>query len=382
MESYSGGQIVLSNLVALTGHNYVTAYADGGMIDLRKLAAFTNSDAVFYVEARNAGDITLRSLADGRRVVLTLRNGGVTDTAQFTRLAGVTLENSVATLPALTNLDAAVLSVSAGGQLTLPALQLETKTPGCYDQTWQVSGTGSRIVAPALTTLIGGNCGTLYMQANSGGQLVLSNLSSIAGSAIAILADGGGSVVDLSKLNSFIAPVAPNSSLTAQNGGVILLGTPAFLLANVSVNIPPGNPVLPPVFISGPNLTLYGTAWLSYLIEQQSMLTPGAPWQFYTRVPLTNSFQEIGGPPPANTAYRITEFVAAPSILDFSVVLQQAQLVLYGATNITFQVETTTNLVDAASWTIYSVANMTNSFRILPSIPATEPVRFFRAKQL
>ena len=382
-EAYSGGSVVLSNLVSVTGGGYMTAYVDGAgcVIDLRKLASYTNTADYFYLEARNAAQVIMPLMADGGRVRLTVRNGGVLDTAQFWRLASVTVDNSVLSLTGTTNLDGSSLYVYNGGTLTLPVLQSVTKPAGCYDADWQLNQAGSRIIAPALTSIVSGNCGTFYFRAFTGSQLILSNLTSISDGSVTVLSDGTGTVVDLTKLNSFIAPNGQSSSLTAQNSGVILLGAQAFLLANVNVNIPPGNPFLPPSFISGPNLTLYGTPWHSYLIENRTTLVPNADWQFFLHVPLTNVFQQVSGSPAANAAYRVSEFIPNPGQFDFfRPTTNLPMIVFYSPTNQTYQILTTTNLANSAAWTTSSAVTMSNTFRILSPVSSVERERYFRAR--
>ena len=260
--------------------------------------------------------------------------------------------------------------------------------PRLYSDTnyaiWQANGSGSQIIAPALTAFVGSDCSRDNMWALAGGQITLSNLSSLNGPEIEVLADGTGSVIDLSHLSSFISATAVLSSLTAQNGGVILLGTQAFLLQNVAINIPAGNPVLPPLTNSGPNLTLFGTAWHSYLIEQLNTSIPGATWQFFLRVPLTNALQEISSfAPPADIAFRVTDFVADPPLLNLATVPPlRVQIVLYGATNKTYELDSATSLHLPTLWASNAVAVMTNAFRIFPPTDGSGPAKFFRAKQI
>jgi hypothetical protein len=190
-------------------------------------------------------------------------------------------------------------------------------------------------------------------------------------------------VIDLSSLSG-IQTVLSASSLVAQNGGVILLNDQAWLLGNVSINIPPGNAVLPPTLVASNTLSLYGKAWHSYWVEKLDTSNPASGWQFVARVPLTNAFQAFAGAPPPNTAYRVWEFVADPPILDaFRTPGQQYFLVLYGATNKTYQLQSTSDLTPPSIWTPGTVISMTNAFRILPPAPFGPPgtSQFFRAKE-
>jgi hypothetical protein len=99
-------------------------------------------------------------------------------------------------------------------------------------------------------------------------------------------------------------------------------------------------------------------------------------------VPLTNSFQAFASAPPPNTAFTITEFVANPPILQFVVAPDGGeQLVLYGLTNATYQVQSTMRVKAPVTWTNGNVAVMTNAFRIFPETALVGAMQFYRAKQ-
>lgn len=207
--------------------------------------------------------------------------------------------------------------------------------------------------------------------------MLLTNLQSIANGSVAILSDGVGSAINLTNLSAFVLQTG-QGSLTAQNSGVILLNNQAFLLANVAINIPAGNPVLPPTLVPSGTLTLYGTAWHSYRVEERNTLQPGSLWST-NLVALTNSFQAFAAVPPANMAFLVMDFVASPPILQLARTPDHwVQLVLYGLTNGNYPVESTTNLL--APWTPNSVA-MTNAFRIFAEPPRSTLMQFYRFGQ-
>jgi hypothetical protein len=285
-------------------------------------------------------------------------------------------------LTSLTNIDDASLYVSGGQVLSLPLVRSYQKT-GCVSPTWQVSGASSVLTFPGLTNLQSTSCNWFYVQALSGAHALFGALETIQDGNVSFVADGTGSVIDLSKLSGFVIRNG-QGQLTAQNGGTIIFNNQAFLLANVAINIPPGNPVLPPTLIAAPTLTLYGQAWHSYWVEKLDTSNPASGWQFVARVPLTNAFQTFAAAPPPNTAYRVREFVADPPILDiFRAPGQQYFLILYGATSKTYQIQSTSDLTPPSTWTPGTVVSMTNAFRILPPAPIgpSGPRQFFRAKQ-
>ena len=383
LRALAGGKVLVGELAAISD-GFVAVVADGvgSVVDLGKLASFPSVDRLLDLEARNGGQVKVPSMVDAGRTRVTLRNGGLMDTAQFTRLIGVTLENQALVLPAITNLDNAALFAVAGGRLQLPALTSVVKSSGCFGVTWQASGPGSRIEAPALAKLTGGDCFTFTLQADSGGQLNLSHLTTINGFSFVVRADGEGSFIDLSGLTESVSGAGGQSSLTAENHGLIQFNPQPFVLLNFSLHVPSSRPGLPPISLTGPNIVVHALPGHSYLLEQRRLFPPDAPWEFFRRVPQMDDFQKVFGAPPANTGFRVTEFIADPPVLEMSVLSPtQVQLLLYGTPTGTYQLESVPNLqVDSPiPWTLGDVVVMTNAFRFLPPTLSTDPTYFFQA---
>ena len=410
IQALAGGQVQLGALVEVKGGR-TSVLADGtnSVVDLSAL--ISNLGRV-TVESRNGGTVDLSLLADGQSVSLTLEANGHL-------LAGV-----------LTNIDGASLAVSGGAVLSLPGVQSYQDTNVCCGASWQASGAGSVLSLPGLATVMGASAYPVSIQALAGGQVQLgalvevkggrtsvladgtnsvvdlegfarlvvpvgaqfsataqnggyvdlSRVESISGGNAVFLADGTGCVIDLHNLSSFLS-TGNQSSLTARNGGVVLLREDAFFLSNVAITIPPGNLILPPTIIPSSTLTLYGKAWHSYWVEQRDTSRIDNPWIFLARVPLTNDFQAFAPAAPANRAFRVWEFVADPSIVDIRKLAgPQIQLVLYGTTNGVYDVQRTNSLANTAGdWPVLATANMTNSFRIFPPVSAADPQQFYRA---
>jgi len=364
VQAYAGGRVVLTNVLSMDGDINVLADGTNSVVDLSRLALLTVVNGGASFTARNGGSVLMPQLPSAPQVSLTVGTGG----------------NLM--LTSLTNIDDASLYVSGGQVLSLPLVRSYQKT-GCASPTWQASGAGSVLTFPGLTDLQSTSCNWFYVQALSGGHALFGALETILDGNGSFVADGSGSVIDLSRLSGFEIRNG-QGQLTAQNGGTILFNDQAFLLANVAINIPPGNPVLPPTLIAAPTLTLYGQAWHSYWVEKLDTSNPANGWQFVARVPLTNALQAFAAAPPPNTAYRVREFVADPPILDiFRTPVQQSFLILYGATNKTYQIESTSDLTPPSTWTPGTVVAMTNAFRFLPPEPIgpSGPQQFFQAKQ-
>jgi hypothetical protein len=98
---------------------------------------------------------------------------------------------------------------------------------------------------------------------------------------------------------------------------------------------------------------------------------------------LTNSFQAFAPAPPPNLEFLVWDFVADPPILDlFPSAGQQALMVIYDTPSKTNQLFSTTSPAAGTTWQSGVVTKMTNAFRIMAPMPATDPKRFFRAKRL
>jgi hypothetical protein len=205
-------------------------------------------------------------------------------------------------------------------------------------------------------------------------------VESISGGSAYLLANGTGSVIDLSRLSGFATPLGA-SSLTEQNGGRILLNSDnVFLLVNVTVNLADYPPWPPTAAIS-----LRGKAWRSYWVEVRDTRDAASPWGLFMRVPQTNDLQVISGPPKSWQAFRVWEFVADPAIVDLNRIEGgDLRPVLYGKPPTSFELLTTESLdAPSAGWAVSGTTGpMTNSFRLFPSFPPAEAKRFYRGKEL
>jgi hypothetical protein len=362
LQAASGGLVNLSNVVTIeAADGYVTAEADGTN-SVVNLSALSSNSGALSLEASGGGNVQVSRLADGGNMNLTLNSGGLISTAQFT------------------NIDGASLSANGGAVLSLPGVA--SYVAGCFTTEWEASGTGSILELPELTTLQGAGCAYAFnIQALSGGQVLLGNLESIANGDAAFLANDTGSIINLTNLTYFVSASSSQGSLTEQNGGLILFTSQALLLGNLAINIPAGNPILPPTVTPSQPLTLYGTPYHSYRLEEQNTLQPGSP-PVTILIPLTNSFQVIAAVPPPNTVITVTDFVANPPILQIGLTPDnEAQLVLFGLTNGTYQIQSAASLRAPITWAPFGVAVMTNAFRIFPEIPPAEALQFYRAEE-
>jgi hypothetical protein len=381
IQALAGGEVDLGGLISISGVVQVQASGSGTEVNLSALQVFDgeDGDAPSQLQPGEGGTILAGQLGSLTGVTVLL-GGGTLNLNTVTNFNGSTLAvtNGSATL-SITDINGASLNVSGGAMLSLTGVV--SYQAGCANVLWQASGAGSVLELPGLTNLQGATCGdTLNIQALSGGQVLLANLQSITNGSVAFLADDTGSTINLTHLSAFVLQNG-QGSLTAENDGTILFNNQAFLLANVAINIPAGNPILPATLIASETLTLYGTAWHSYRVEEWDTLVPGSPVTVLL-VPLTNSFEAFAAAPPPNTAFLVTDFVANPPILQLGLTPDSdVQLVLYGVTNAAYQIQSTTNLLAPINWRPGSVVVMTNAFRIFPETSPTGDKQFYRAEQ-
>ncbi len=258
IQALAGGRVALSNVVALADGN-VTVFAGGtnSVVDLSGLPAYQGTNLTLSVEAQAGGKVLLPQLTEVNRVSFTLDGGGFISTAQIKSLGW------------------ASLAVNGGSVLSFPGVGSYQEPGGCESLTWVASGTGSVLDLSALTNLIGGSCGTLGIQALSGGQVALSNVVALADGNVTVFAGGTNSVVDLSGL-----PAYQGTNLTlsveAQAGGKVLL--PQLTEVNrVSFTLDGGG------FISTAQIKSLG--WASLAVSGGSVLS----------FPSVENYQEPGG---------------------------------------------------------------------------------------
>jgi hypothetical protein len=183
MQALAGGQVLLTNVTTIPDST-VSVLAEGAnsVVALPELADFQGSKYPLSLETRGGGNILVPQLAHASQM----------------------------------NLHA-----SGGAILSLLALRSYQNAAGCADATWQASGAGSVLDLSGLTNVVGGTCGTLNVQALSDGQVILTNVTSMANGKVSVLADGANSVVDFSGLSS--RTNRDSFSLEARNGGQILI---------------------------------------------------------------------------------------------------------------------------------------------------------------
>ncbi len=221
LRAFSGGQLVMSNLVSITD-GYVEVYADGdnSIVDLSSLHTYQPTNGYMSLLAYNYGAVLVPKLSDGLAVQVDRRAGGNIPVAQFFRLNGFTQTGGSASLSGLTNLDSTSrLIATAGAVVEVPGISQATSSGRTM---WLAEGAGSRLVLSGLTNLTALTWEWVHLRAFSGGQLILSNLTSITDGNVEAYADGDNSAVDLSALQTY-QPTNGLMSLLADNNGAVLV---------------------------------------------------------------------------------------------------------------------------------------------------------------
>ena len=384
IEAYTGGKVDLHRVISSVGAVQVDAEDAGSVVNFNGLIGRWKCTGNSYVSlmAQTGASILIPNVTQLENAELEVDNTGVIPTAQLNLLTNCTLTVNAATpnFNGLTNIDDTWLYAEGGGVALLT--NVFWVTAGNYSPVWHAEGSGSLIDLSRVLDISVGDSDVLYIEVYSGGEIDLHRLVSLCTGSVQVTADGSGSKVDLSGLTAFIA-TGNSSSLTAQNNGTVLLGTSAFLLGNVDISIPPGNPVLPPTVVATGGLTLYGRAWHSYWVDQRDTTSESNPWVFCARVPLTNSLALFAAAPAPNTEYQVWEFIADPPILDlFPAANHHSLLIVYDTPGKTNQILKASSLTNGTVWAPDVVTIMTNSFRNLGTTTNSYPARFFRAKRL
>ncbi len=242
LQAKDGGTLILSNLPSVI-EGTLEFLADGtnSLVDLGGLQQSLATSRLVTFEARNSGRMWIPQLPGGPTVAVTLKSHGVLPVTQLGQLAGLTVDAMSVDFPGLTNLVTGGVTVGGGAVVTLPGLGSYAKGTTCVGVIWQASGAGSVLDLSALTSLSGGPCATLSIQALSGGAVIASNLPSITDGTVNFLADGTNSRVDLGGLQQSLAtsravtfearnsgtmwmpqfPGAPTATVTLKSNGVL-----------------------------------------------------------------------------------------------------------------------------------------------------------------
>jgi hypothetical protein len=313
--SGSGSVLALAGLTNLTVPSYgievltIQALA-GGVVNLHGL---TSISGVAQVQASGGGEANLSALqnfagnTDGNPAQLLPGMGGTILTGPLGSLTGVsvvlgsgtlelntvtnlsfstlTVTNGAVTLSNVVNVANANLYVSDGASLSLPGVVNCAFAEDSTAFTWQASGTNSLLSLAGLTNVTLPNFGieALAIQALAGGDVELSSLYSIANGEVQVLSSGGGSVVDVTRLIDY---QTATTTLTATDGGVIVLAKPKLTITANNASMTYGGTV-PPLSVSYSGFTNTDTS--NSLTSLPTISTTGTSLSHAGTYPITGS---------------------------------------------------------------------------------------------
>ena len=173
----------------------------------------------------------------------------------------------------ITSITSSNLYVYGGGDLAFPALSQFSQSNGA---TLLANGAGSVLDLSSLTSLAGATgYGSLNFEAQAGGTVNLSALSSYTGGCTRITADGTDSVVKLLSLPNFSSDAEYDSTLTASNGGKITLTTGTIALTQVDVDVTSAGTVTGGTLRLLPGSSLSGGATVQANVISAGTTNPG-----------------------------------------------------------------------------------------------------------
>lgn len=260
IDAQSGGVIDLSSLQEITdGDTRVRADGPGSLVDLSSLVNWRRAGST--LTATNGGEVRLPSAADMsivfQGVAITDNGSGTLDLSRLTSSVSgsLTATGVIMETPSLTNITDSNLTAIDGARISLPALEVTEYLHGGgnVERRFSSRGEDSVLDLSSMTaiTINAGTIPSMRIDAAEGGVIDLSGVETINATpgiingsrAIRVIADGENSLVDLSALTEFkdLASVT-NSSITAQNGGVVRLHpTEITQLTNLTITIGAGS---------------------------------------------------------------------------------------------------------------------------------------------
>ncbi len=243
----AGGHIGLGAVITLSGPVQFTSDGSGSEIDLPKVTSYQGFNTPFdkdsSIQVTNSGTFLDGALTSLPQVNVSLDGTGTIATSQWTTLsnAGVNVTGGTLAFTNLANILNDGFVISGGAQVALPAVTSYVESPN-EQPTLQVSGSGSTLSFPSLTTLSADSTtGTsrIIVNALAGGHVGLGAVTTLSG-PVQFTSDGAGSQIDLSATTTFqgfSVPFDKNSSIQVTNGGTLLDGALATLSAvNVTLD--------------------------------------------------------------------------------------------------------------------------------------------------
>jgi hypothetical protein len=253
LKALNGGHMKLNSLTSIENTMDITFYADGvgSAIDVPLLQTYTG-DANFnwVMQASNGGAVHVPALTVASYANLFVDGLSSIDTAQIQTLCYgyLTVSGANLTFPALSSLNETSVVAQGGAILSFPLVTsyiVEDQYPPPCEL--RADGPGSKLDLSNCKTYGGSEFGptAAYVRAFNGGQVDLSGVTSIdPADGQQIIADGTGSIIDLSSLSSCASDGTYVWTMTASNNGVIHLPSiGSTFVANATVTTSTGGSI-------------------------------------------------------------------------------------------------------------------------------------------
>jgi len=395
IQAEAGGQLLASNLASIAA-GPLGFQADGtnSLIDFSALATCAGQNPFLVTfEASAGGTLRMPLMTGGPFVGVTLNSGGILPTAQIRQLEALTLQGVTANFdnlttlsgqttisgvtmnfPALTNFDGGNITISGGAVVTMPAVQNYAKE--CNSPNWTVTGSNSLLSVPGLTNISGPACGFPTIEATAGGQVLATNLGNILAGPLTVLADGAGSVVNMSGLLSGAGESGYPLSFVAQNAGALMISSCGVVnLVSITAQSAGFIDMSLVQGISGSScaITADGAVSVINLSNLSAFATPaGASSLIETNggtVLLNNDVFLL-----VNVAVSITGNPALPPIVSAG-----PSLSLYGLAWHSYEVDWRDTRVAGSPWQLYRRVPLTNDIEVVGGPP--DPWQDFRVEE-
>ena len=301
----------LTSYVVGVGSSPISFLADGtgSLLDLPNLATITNDSngGDLYLKAVGGGHVHLPAVmqistggrsasAHGVRAIAS-GNGSQVDLSRLTDFVdtcyGPTSEieetnQGRVLVDHLTRAIGLAVRVTDGHTVSLPSLTTYQAGAGILgSMTLSAEGAGSVLQFPSLTTITNDSDGSdLYIKALGGGRISLpavTRISSGAGSAYAhgvqVLADGAGSLVDLSALRQVVDATngSGRSAIAAAAQGIVTLNPASVSLQRVDISTGANGLITAGVLIVETASTFQGSGILRANVQNNSVLNARTP---------------------------------------------------------------------------------------------------------
>jgi len=304
VNSLSGGSIDLSGLGVYNGGRLdVKANGALSVVDLSNLTSLTTTNSGSRLEATAGGTVVMPNLSFIHLSGITLDGTGTMDTAQIATFTNsrATISGGTPDFSGMTNIDASSFFVSGGATVSLPSVTsyADPANPTFAKRVWEADGVGSTLDLSSITSASAsaGVFSDLTARALNGGVVDVSNLATFDIGINHILADGAGSVVDMSSMSTFTPDLifTGKSRVEATNGGTVRLNVASTDVDGARIIVSPTGTIEVGGLSLMSTATLEGTGTLAAPVNSVGTVTPGTSADETGNLMIDGSFSQLVG---------------------------------------------------------------------------------------